>query len=292
MRWPFGDQLGRPLPPPKEVNWTGFKPWLSQTQISLGPERSEAKAILFPSGENRGAWFVRLETINLVGELLTLEALLAHLVMDPPEEVTKFESGLPVKKIIAPLRFTFDGGASYPLTVDAWTQVGFKRGKAAVLPNRPWNFWSGNQKSFDIWSDLRAALVKQLPPLKGPKAKSILSQRVPLTGRFGFDPGAAWNALDVGFSPNTQQMPVASSPATEMLAAVGIQRFRPQLSDDRKSFLYSTWGRPLSPSVAAAAASSLILIEPAARFRGRVVDRGQYAALGYSTPLKGAYDGR
>lgn len=222
----------------------------------------------------------------------TIQALLGCLVMDPPEELTKLDNGLPVKKIIAPLRFTFDGGASYPLTVDAWTRVGLKRGKAAVLANRPWNFWSGNQKSFDIWSGLRVALVKQLLLLEGAKVKPILRQRVPLTGRFGFDPGAAWNALDVGFSPNTQQIPVASSPATEMLAAVGIQRFRPILSEDRKSFFYSTWGRPLFPSVAAAAASTLIIIEPATRFHGCVVDRGQYAALGYSIPLKGAYDGR
>jgi CRISPR-associated protein Csx14 len=221
-----------------------------------------------------------------------LEALLACLVMDPPEELTKLDNGLEVKKIIAPLRFSFDGGSSHSLTLDAWTRIGVEKGKAGVSPNRPWNFWSGNQKSFDIWSDLRAALVKQLPFLRGPKAESILSQRVPLGGRFGFDPGAAWNALDVGFSPNTQQMPVASSPATEMLAAVGIQRFRPVFSDDLKSFLYATWGQPLLPSAAAAAASSLVLVMPAKEFRGHVVDRGQYGALAYSTPLKGVSDGR
>jgi hypothetical protein len=223
---------------------------------------------------------------------VTLEELLACLVIDPPKEVTNLDNDLTVKRIIAPLRFTLDGGASYSLTVDAWTQIGIEKGKPVLSPNRPWNFWSGQQKSFDIWSDLRAALVRQLPLLQGPEAKSILGQRMPLTGRFGFDPGAAWNALDVGFSPNTQQMPVASSPATEMLAAIGIQRFRPAFSDDLKSFLYATWGQPLLPSAAAAAASSLVLVMPAERFRGHVVDRGQYGALAYSTPFKGASDAR
>ncbi|MGO9083690.1 MAG: hypothetical protein ACLQBK_00550 [Candidatus Sulfotelmatobacter sp.] len=217
----------------------------------------------------------------------SLEELLGLLVMDSPERLIQLDNGLPVKPIIAPLRFTFDGGASYALTIDAWTQLRIEKRKPVVVSNPPWNFWSGNQTSFGIWSDLRLALAKQLPLLKGDATKDILSRRLPLTGRFGFDPGAAWNALDVGFSPNSQQLPVASSPATELLAAIGIQRFRPLLSDDRKSFLYSTWGQPLLPAVAAAAASSLVVVAPATRFCGHLVDRGQYAALGYSTQLNG-----
>src|SRR5207253_1822163 len=99
---------------------------------------------------------------------------------------------------------------------DAWMTIALNKNNATTGPNRPWNFWSGQQTSLRIWLALRLALVQQLPGLRGPNAEMLLSQRVPLTGRFGFDPGAAWNALDVGFSPNTQQMPVASSPATEM----------------------------------------------------------------------------
>ncbi len=218
----------------------------------------------------------------------TLETLLAILVMDPPEEVTRLDNGLPVKPLIAPLRFSFDGGATTSVTIDAWMTIAINKNKVTTGPNRPWNFWSGQQTSLSIWLALRLALAEQLSELGGPKADEILSQRVPLTGRFGFDPGAAWNALDVGFSPNTQQMPVSSSPATEMLAAVGLQRFRPLLSDDRQSFVYSTWGQPLLPSVAAAAASSLVRVAPATSFRGQVVNRGQYAALSYSTLLNGA----
>lgn len=199
-----------------------------------------------PWGNAEGWFDARVFSIDCKGNL---QDSLALLVMDPPERLEKLDGGLPVKPIIAPLRFTFDGGASYPLTVDAWTQVRIERRKPAVVSNPPWNFWSGNQTFFEIWSGLGLELAKQLPRLKGDAAEDILSRRLPLTGRFGFDPGSAWNALDVGFSPNTQQMPVASSPATEMLAAVGIQRFCPLLSDDRRSFLYSTWGNlwlPLS----------------------------------------------
>jgi CRISPR-associated protein Csb3 len=91
----------------------------------------------------------------------------------------------------------------------------------------------------------------------------------------------------VGFSPNEQKIEVASSAAVELLATVGLQRFRPVVSGDRQSFEYATWGRPLAPPVAAAAAAAAIRVDPATRYRGRVVSRGSYAALGHSTVLRG-----
>jgi CRISPR-associated protein Csx14 len=98
-------------------------------------------------------------------------------------------------------------------------------------------------------------------------------------GRFGFDCGPAWNALDVGFSPNEQGMQVESSPLVELLAAVGLQRFRPVMNDDRDGFDYFTWHRSFSPSVAAAAMAGAIPEQSKRRFRASVVSRGQYAAL-------------
>ena len=117
--------------------------------------------------------------------------------------------------------------------------------------------------------------------------EDFFAHRLALTGRFGFDPGAAWNALDVGFSPNEQQMPVASSPAVELFAAVGLQRFRPVVSDDREQFEYSTWTFPLPPCVAAAACAGEIDFGGRC-YRGIVVSRGSYAALGTSIPVERA----
>jgi CRISPR-associated protein Csx14 len=134
---------------------------------------------------------------------------------------------------------------------------------------------------------LRNALAKQLPRIDAGRLDDLWSHRVSITGRFGFDPGAAWNALDVGFSPNEQGLTVASSPAVELLAAIGVQRFRPEMADDRQSFVYATWGAPLAPAVAAAAACGTLAIPPCFRFRGRVVSRGSYAALGQSTIIPG-----
>jgi CRISPR-associated protein Csx14 len=220
----------------------------------------------------------------------TIDLLLAMLVMDPPEEVTRLENGLDVKALIAPLRFSFDGGASTGITLDAWLTIKREKGKVAAAANPPWNFWSGQQTSLRIWAALRAALAKQLMAFDPANAQDVFAHRVLLPGRFGFDPGAAWNALDVGFSPNEQKIEVASSAVVELLAAVGLQRFRPQMSDDRGLFVYATWGQPLGPAVAAAAAAGVVRVFPSARFRGRVVSRGSYAALGYSSPLRGGPD--
>ncbi len=215
-----------------------------------------------------------------------IDHLLAVLVLDPPQEVTRLDNGLDVKPLIAPLRLTFDGGATVGITLDAWLTVRTDRGNVVTAANRPWNFWSGQQTPMRIWSALRLALAGQLrsqPPSDG----DLFSRRVPLPGRFGFDPGPAWNAVDVGFSPNEQSIEVASSPVVELLAAVGTQRFRPQMAEDYDSFEYATWGQPLAPPAAAAAAAGVVRVLPSRRYRGRVVSRGSYAALGYSAQLQG-----
>ncbi|MFO0881793.1 MAG: hypothetical protein U0840_31230 [Gemmataceae bacterium] len=218
-----------------------------------------------------------------------LRRLLAILVMDPPEEILQ-QGGVAVPPLIAPLCFSFDGGASTGLVLDAWMTVRLNKGQVQAAAQPPWNFWSGQQTSLRIWKALREALAGQLMHLDDDQLIALFSQRQLLAGRFGFDPGAAWNALDVGFSPNEQKMAVASSAAVELLAAVGVQRFRPLMAADRQSFEYCTWGAALGPSVAAAAATGMVRAAPVTRYRGRVVSRGSYAALGFSTLLRGGSD--
>jgi hypothetical protein len=60
-----GDQRGLPTTePPKEVNWTGSRPLLSQVQISIDPPREEANATFFPSGEYCGSNSTSVEAMN------------------------------------------------------------------------------------------------------------------------------------------------------------------------------------------------------------------------------------
>ena len=217
----------------------------------------------------------------------TLEVILQLLSTCVAEEVTVLKSGLTVQPLIAPLKVVFDGSQPFALTLDSWMITRIEKRKATTAANPPWNFWSGQQTSHRIWRDLQKALAKQLPAISPERIEDLWSQRTLLSGRFGFDPGAAWNALDVGFSPNEQGLDVASSPAVELFAAIGLQRFRPSVADDRQSFTYATWGVPLAPSVAVAAASGVITIPPTVHFLGRVISRGSYAALGQSTRIRG-----
>lgn len=220
----------------------------------------------------------------------TLEDVLHELVACHAEEVETIGNGVIVKPLIAPLKLSFNGLRPFTLTLDAWVRIRIEKGAAISVANPPWNFWSGQQTSFRIWRDLRIALEKQLIGIRLEQLENLFAQRVLLSGRFGFDPGAAWNSIDVGFSPNEQGINVASSAAIELLAAIGIQRFRPSLADDRQSFTYATWGQALAPSVAASAACGAITVPPSHRFHGRVISRASYAALGYSTPIRGKID--
>jgi len=67
--------------------------------------------------------------------------------------------------------------------------------------------------------------------VRGPTRTTALAERP-----FRIDPGPAWNALDVGFSLNEHNVEVESSPATELLASIGLQRFRPVMNKDRDGF--------------------------------------------------------
>jgi CRISPR-associated protein Csx14 len=115
--------------------------------------------------------------------------------------------------------------------------------------------WAGQQTPERNINGLRAAwreIVRKDPAQIA--TRRLLSQRWPLTGRFGFDPSASWEALDVGFSPDEQQIGVLTSPAAEILAAIGLQRCRPQRSEQRgRWFIYRAWAGPLEIAVVPAA---------------------------------------
>lgn len=214
-----------------------------------------------------------------------LSEVLNALVAAEPQPLSRVCDTVEVPPLIAPLRLPLPG-SSVPLDLDGWMTVRVEKGEAKAVANPPWNFWSGQQTSLRIWQALQAALAQQLNTLVEGNWPALFSQLVVLTGRFGFDPGPAWNTLDVGFSPNEQGLGVASSAAVELLAAVGLQRFRPRMHR-RDRFVYVTWGVPLGPAVAAAAMAGCVPAPPSIQYLGRVISRGSYAALGYSTPLSG-----
>lgn len=237
---------------------------------------------LWPGAEG---WFENKQfMVDCKGDL---KELLSIMIMDQPNEITIIEAnGLIVKPIIAPLIFTFNGGSTTDLLLDSWMKIQILKGQGpSAIANTPWNFWSGQQTSFGIWTNLRIELSTQLNNLKPDDLKDLFNQCVFQKGRFGFDPGPAWNPLDVGFSPNEQGIEVQSSAAVELLAAIGLQRFRPIVLQNRESFEYLIWNHPLPPLVAASAISGALADNSSVRYRSCIVSRGQYSALGFSFPI-------
>lgn len=146
----------------------------------------------------------------------------------------------------------------------------------------PLKLWAGQQTSLRIVNDLRKALLEDSEV----RTEELFDAGRPLTGRFGVDPRAAWNALDVGFSPNEQGMEVLTFPAVELLAAVGIQGF-PPLQEENARFRYATWAVPLPACVARPASAGLLPAGDVRTYRFRITSRGSYKGFDYATLSRG-----
>ena len=103
--------------------------------------------------------------------------------------------------------------------------------------------WAGNVKTRGLLADL-------LPRLDVGSTCDDLFERPASTNKlFGVDPRSAWNTLDLGFSPDAHEVLSTVFPAVEVLAAVGLQYFRPD-SRNRAKVPYSLWNEPLPASIA------------------------------------------
>lgn len=90
-------------------------------------------------------------------------------------------------------------------------------------------------------------------------------------------------SLDLGFS--AEKFTTAFSPAVELLALIGMQRFRPSTIVERERYAFVTWKEPLPASIAAAVASGLIppLVDRRYTFPLVVRTGGKYKAFGPAT---------
>lgn len=138
---------------------------------------------------------------------------------------------------------------------------------------------AGKQTSFKTWSahntaegligDMaRAICVNEITEA------NVLQLRIGMTSRLGVDTRSSWNTLDEGFSPNEQNMPVDTYPATEILAAIGLETFHPVSSDNE--YGYTCWSSPIPTIVARAVASGGVNIQGTARYRFEIGARGKF----------------
>jgi CRISPR-associated protein Csx14 len=132
----------------------------------------------------------------------------------------------------------------------------------------------------DIWRKINAERPDEIG------TRRLFSQRWPETG-MGFDPSSSWKSIDIGFSPDEQQINVLTSPAVEILAAIGLQRCRPELDHHRKGrwFIYRAWADPLEIAVAPAGVVGSVRAKSAHVFQVQMRN-SQYGNFGWAKPLE------
>lgn len=107
---------------------------------------------------------------------------------------------------------------------------------------------------------------------------------------FYFDARRCAHALDAGFSLDAVKAKTVAFPSVEILALLGLQRFRPRTADsERRIFEYFTWNQPLGISAAAIACGSAA-VAGRRGFRFRVLnreDQKRYKAFGFANQIGG-----
>jgi CRISPR-associated endonuclease/helicase Cas3 len=116
--------------------------------------------------------------------------------------------------------------------------------------------WAGRQSVLNIATAMKEAL--KAPDWRNEACLSFAVRDCGLPFNFDSDLGAQGGAIDIGFSFD----PLAGSaltriasmarPALELLAFIGLQRFRPSEVRGENRFIYTAWNRPLPIAVAAA----------------------------------------
>lgn len=126
-------------------------------------------------------------------------------------------------------------------------------------------------------------LISEIPKLLPATEPSFTSSAFTST-RFGVDPQSAWVTLDLGYSPNEQGEESRGYPVVEMLAAFGLQGFRPA-GNRSNGFEYALWLSELPLAVARTAAAKPWDGLAAARFRFALGERGSYKVFCFAEPI-------
>lgn len=161
----------------------------------------------------------------------------------------------------------------FDLRIDWWND---DRSKGAELKT-----WAGQQKVTRIAAAMQAAIledsVREDTLLDSNAVLYEPGSRTKTVEPFYFDSrrAAQAHAVDIGFSPDTQQMEMPVHAAVELLSLVGLQRFRPRLNADR-SRTYRIWSTPLPIAAAAAVASCGAELPGATDYRFRLLYRTKY----------------
>lgn len=169
----------------------------------------------------------------------------------------------------------------FGLRLDWWRSDG-----GVGVPNL--KTWAGKQHGPTIFGLMKQA-VSHVLSLESPfdYAEAIFDSKDGKTKKktispFYFDSRREGTSLDLGFSPDVQDMSVEAYPVVDSLALVGLQRFRPDVDVEAypRSFLYTAWAEPMPVSVAAATVCGAVKVRSCGSFRFTKPSRGgEYASM-------------
>jgi len=140
--------------------------------------------------------------------------------------------------------------------------------------------WAGRQSVLDIAISMKEALTDT--DWRTAECLLFSTSKCGLPFNFDSDLGGQGGAIDVGFSFD----PLASSaltridssarPALELLAFIGLQRFRPLEVKGENRFLYTAWSQPLPIQVAMPVACGAVPSAASRQFEFRLLYRTKY----------------
>ncbi len=143
--------------------------------------------------------------------------------------------------------------------------------------------WAGQQSVLQIASVMKHATESILS--RNDRSDRWLNQTQSGCGlpfNFDSDLGAQGAAIDIGFSFDPLTASAATRiestvrPCLELLAFVGLQRFRPRQLPNENRFIYCLWQQPLSPAIAHPAACGLLPLGENRSFEFRLLYRTKY----------------
>ena len=176
-------------------------------------------------------------------------------------------------------------GAPFNLRLDWWLDT--------IAGGDTFRTWSGQQKGPEVADQMRLALVQCVDMADELFDRDVFVSKRDAPGSaiapFYFDSRRQPKSLDVGFSPDVQEMAVVTYPAVEFLCLVGLQRFRPTPLGDAPAtrYRYCAWSEPLEPSVASLACAGLLDPVPVQQFSFSLIQRVEdqaYYAFSQATP--------
>lgn len=173
-------------------------------------------------------------------------------------------------------------GEPFDLRLDWWQKLGSpNKVRIDLGGGDQLKTWAGKQFGPLIFRLMKNACggIDLLKLLDDPKAVYDTKKgkaKKKTVSPFYFDARRNETSLDIGFSPDEQDMSVIAYPAVESLALIGLQRFRPAADENGRvrSFLYTAWADPIPCSIAAAAVSGIMPVRSCGTFRFTKPSRG------------------